>query len=87
MDILRAMKLKYGAIHSVDPKPMWGGETDNSPNFPFSHDDKIAISPILANPILFLFPKLAQEGIFFLYQYKKLKDNFGILVFFFPNIK
>ena len=23
MDILRATKLKYGAIHSADPKPMW----------------------------------------------------------------
>ena len=22
MDILRATKIKYGAIHSVDPKPM-----------------------------------------------------------------
>ena len=25
MNILRAAKLKYGAIHSAEPKQMWGG--------------------------------------------------------------
>ena len=30
MDILQATNLKYGAIHSTDPKQMWGGGVEQN---------------------------------------------------------